>query len=82
MQIKDQTPLIKTLDTLPIGQTAIIDAIAPSQLSSKLVQMGFLPNKKITILRKTLFGNPLYVQLGEQFMAMRQEEAALIIIRL
>jgi len=80
--MKDQTPLIKTLDTLPIGQTAIIDAIAPSQLSSKLAQMGFLPNKKVTILRKTIFGNSLYLQLGEQFIALRQEEAALIIIRL
>lgn len=80
--MKRQSPLVKTAADLPIGQAGIIETIASNELSSKLVQMGFLPNKKITVLRKTLTGSPLYIQLGEQFIALRQEEAELIILRL
>jgi ferrous iron transport protein A len=80
-QIDRQSPLIKTLAMLSIGEIGIIEDVVPSELSSKLVQMGFLPGKKVAILRTTFTGTPLYLQLGEQYIALRREEAALLIIK-
>ncbi len=75
------SPLVKTAAMLNIGEIGIIEDVVNSELSSKLVQMGFLPGKKIVILRTTLTGTPLYMQLGEQYIALRREEAALLVIR-
>lgn len=74
-------PPIKTAAELKMGEVATILSIKPTELSIKLIQMGFLPQKKIRLVRTTITGNPLYIQLGEQYIALRKEEAALLIIQ-
>lgn len=78
-----QTPALKTLKTADMllpGECAVIEAIAESELCVKLLQMGCLPGKKITHVRSTFGGNPLYVRVANYFLALRKEEAAQIIV--
>lgn len=70
-----------TADKLPLQLKAHISHIQPGGLSVKLLQMGCLPGKEIELVRKSLFGNPLYMRVGNQFLALRTEEAAQIILQ-
>ena len=71
---------IQTADSLQYNKPALITAIHTSPLSVKLLQMGCLPGKQITILRKAIGNNPIYVQVGTLYLALRAEEAAQIIV--
>lgn len=72
-------PLISAA-RLPIGATGVIGRLSSTPLSLKLLEMGCLPGKEIAVLRVAPLGSPLYLRVGNQFLALRPEEASGILV--
>jgi ferrous iron transport protein A len=74
-----------TLDQLPVGMSALVDAIASIKGASdfdialRLKELGFVQGEKVKILHKGYFGGePIAVRIGQSTFALRKFEAALI----
>lgn len=65
------------LDTLSIGEIAVIQEIRSSQLPPKFLELGFFPGSRIQIKHKAPFGGPICVIILENkaLVAIRQSEA-------
>lgn len=73
-----QVNKIKTLNTIKIGESFRVRNILPSEISVKLLEMGFYIGKEVELLYKAPFGDPLAVRVGDYVLSMRKSEAQLI----
>ena len=71
-----------TADQLPLDRTGKILEITTSSLKINLMELGFLPGKRITLHHQAPAGGPLAFQMEETLLALRKNEAALIRIEL
>jgi len=62
------------------GERAIIKSLRDSNVSPKLLEMGFLPGKEIRLIRKAPGGSPLYFDVQGHYVALRKEEAGNILL--
>ncbi len=67
-----------TADKAVPDQEMEIEEIQDSDITIKLLEMGLMPGKLLTLLYIAPFGDPLAFQLGESLIALRKEEARLI----
>ena len=71
-----------TVNQLPIGLVRQVERVnAPSnkpELAQQLEDIGFLPGEQVTVLRRSLLGDPLMVRIGTSTFALRRAEAQLI----
>lgn len=67
-----------TADTLPLSKSGKILEILPSPLKINLMELGFLPGKKITLQHLAPSGGPMAFRMDETLLALRKSEAALI----
>jgi ferrous iron transport protein A len=67
-----------TADTLPLNKSGKILEILSSPLKINLMELGFLPGKKITLQHLAPSGGPMAFQMDETLLALRKSEAALI----
>ena len=63
-----------------IGLVYTIVFYKDKKLASKLLTMGLLPGMPITLIRKSLFGHTFFIQNQHNFLALRIEEAASIMV--
>lgn len=63
------------------GESAVVEQFKDESLSCKLLTMGILPDAKITMVRKAPFGGAYYLKLNGLNVAVRENEAASIIIK-
>ncbi len=74
---------IKIAD-LKIGQSALVDNIVENcdkKLKQRLRDMGFVSGQKITILKKSIFGDPIKISIKNYEISIRKKEADLIKIK-
>lgn len=69
---------MKTAAQINRGEFATIDKLLPSELTLHLMEMGFLPGKRISLLQKAPLKDPLAFKLENTVIALRKSEAALI----
>ncbi len=62
------------------GEKGVIKSLNESQLTPRLMEMGFLPGRQIRLIRKAPGGCPLYIELQGQFIALRTDEAGTILL--
>lgn len=74
-----------TLDRLPLGVSALVQAVAASidgsdfDISRRLKELGFVQGEAVKVLHKGYFGGePIAVRVGQSTFALRKFEAALI----
>lgn len=67
-----------TADALPLNKSGKILEILPSPLKINLMELGFLPGKKITLQHLAPSGGPMAFLMEETLLALRKSEAALI----
>ena len=68
-----------TLDTLPIGQQAVITAVGgEGALRCRLLDMGLIPNTKVTVQKIAPMGDPMEIRLRGYELTLRLEDAAKI----
>lgn len=72
--------LHKNILSLKIGETGNIRALAANHCACKLMTLGLLPKSKIKIIRKSPFGDTLYLKINDHYIAVRESEAATILI--
>lgn len=67
--------------SLKPGEKGIIRSLEESQISPKLLEMGFLPGKEIRLMRTAPGGSPLYLDVQGHYIALRREEAQAIVLK-
>lgn len=75
------SPVHKTLRQLQQGQQAVIDRFSDQQLAGRLLAMGVLPGSSVRYIRDAPFGGGAYIQVDHFLMALRTEEAEMIILK-
>ena len=64
-----------------IDAAACSSALAPTELESRLIEMGFVEDARVEILHEGLFGrNPIAVRVNDATVAVRRREAMAIIV--
>jgi len=66
---------MKTLDTLLINQKGIIADFDEKLIPLKLIEMGCYPGSEVTIIKKSIFGCPIYLKINETYLSIRKELA-------
>ena len=72
--------LKKTLADVSIGELVKVNALIPSPVSSKLLEMGLYIGQEVEILFKAPFGDPIAVNVGGYVLSLRLNEADLIVV--
>ncbi len=64
-----------------IDAAACASALAPSELESRLIEMGFVEDARVEVLHEGVFGgDPIAVRVNNATVAIRRREAAAIIV--
>lgn len=65
-----------TLDTLPLGQNAVITAIGGAgPLRCRLLDMGLIPKTTIRIEKVAPLGDPIELRVRGYALSLRKEDA-------
>jgi Fe2+ transport system protein FeoA len=67
-----------TLNNIPLHQERIIHSIEANGLSPKLTEMGLYPGKKVKVLYRAPFGDPIAVELEGYVLSLRLTEASFV----
>ena len=70
----------RTVSDLQKGESALVASFNDVTCACKLLTLGLLPQMKITMVRKSPFGDALYLRLDNQLIAVRRQEAATILL--
>jgi ferrous iron transport protein A len=60
------------------GESGTVTAVAPGEISAKLVEMGIYAGKKVRVVLKAPFGDPIAVDVEGYLLSLRLDEAKLI----
>ena len=71
-----------TADQIPLSSSACIEGLAESPYKVNLMELGFLPGKIITLQHRAPAKGPLAFKLDETVLALRKEEAAVLLVTL
>ena len=68
---------LRTLDRLPIGDSAVVQRIdCGRRVGGRLMEMGLLPGTRIEMVRRAPFGDPLEIRLRGYLLSLRSADAA------
>ena len=68
---------LRTLDELPIGESAVVHRVAcQRRVGRRLMEMGLLPGTRIEMVRRAPLGDPLEVRLRGYLLSLRRAEAS------
>lgn len=68
----------QTLSEIANGASVVARSISTSALKVKLMEMGIIEGKVLTVLFRAPFGDPIAVDADGYILSLRLEEAALI----
>ena len=72
---------MKTVASINVGESGVIDRYTDEQLASKLLSMGVLPGSRVAVLRKVPFKGTYYLNIEGQRYALRHREAGCIVLK-
>ena len=71
-----------TLTDLAVGQTAVIEDIVGERIQRmKLLDVGLVPQTKVTVRKIAPMGDPIEVGVRSYVLTLRMAEAALIVVK-
>lgn len=70
----------KSVLDLKIGETGFVKSFDNLDCACKLLTLGVLPKSKVTVVRKSPFGDALYLQLDGHKIALRNSEGLAILL--
>ena len=68
------------LSKIANGERAIVHEIVASELKIKLMEMGLIPGKELTVLFRAPLGDPIAVDIDGYVLSLRIDEAALVLV--
>ena len=72
---------MRSVADMKTGGKAIITGFLDEQLSTKLLEMGFIPGTSIQLNFSAPLGDPICVTVSGYDLSIRMDEAASILIR-
>lgn len=81
MTVVTQHSETQEFSKISAGRITTVTGFTNDQLASKLMAMGILPGSQLTLVRKAPFGGAWYVAIDQQFIALRRQEAAAILVK-
>lgn len=73
---------MQTLDSLKLGQSAIIKGFTDEFLSLKLTEMGCFPGETVKLTNVAPFGDPIAIEVLGYQLSLRKQEARTVIIEI
>lgn len=70
----------RSLLDLKIGEEAYVIKCELTNYTCKLLTLGLLPKTRVRVVRKAPIGGALYVKINDYQIAVRKEEAKLILV--
>ena len=71
-----------TLDQLPVGETAEIEAVGgEGALRLRLLDMGLIPRTKVTVQKIAPMGDPMEIRVRGYELTLRLEDARVITLK-
>ena len=68
-----------TLKELPVGQSGLITAVGGEGiLRCRLLDMGLIPNTRVTVQKIAPMGDPMEIRLRSYELTLRMDDAAQI----
>jgi ferrous iron transport protein A len=68
------------LSEIKIGNSATVTTITDSSIRLKLMEMGLLPGKSVTVLFRAPLGDPIAIDVNGYILSLRLNEAAMILV--
>lgn len=72
---------ILKLSEMSAGQTGIIDELSMHIFTNRMLAMGIVPGKRLTLIRKQPWNGSYYIDVNGHFIGVRMQEAELIQIK-
>ncbi|WP_058487078.1 FeoA family protein [Defluviitalea phaphyphila] len=70
------------LNQVTIGKTCIVKNLKSSGIKRRrILDLGFIPNTKIKVIRRSPLGDPTAYLIRETMIALRKEEASKILVK-
>lgn len=75
--------MMMTLSQLPLGKDGLVKAIElSSENRTRLEKLGLWEGRKVTLLLKGSFGDPLLIRTGKTTLCLRQNTAQQIRVQI
>jgi ferrous iron transport protein A len=68
------------LSEIKNGNCATVTSIEDSSIRLKLMEMGLLPGKAVTVLFRAPLGDPIAIDVNGFVLSLRLDEASLILV--
>lgn len=68
------------LSEIKNGNCATVTSIEDSSIRLKMMEMGLLPGKAVTVLFRAPLGDPIAIDVNGFVLSLRLDEAALILV--
>ncbi len=68
------------LSDIKNGNCATVTSIEDSSIRLKLMEMGLLPGKAVTVLFRAPLGDPIAIDVNGFVLSLRLDEASLILV--
>lgn len=59
----------------------VLELTSEPQLNERLMELGILPGEVVTVWRRGLFAGPIFVEVNQTQIALREAEAACVRIK-
>ena len=69
------------LSQIKPGKRVLIASYAENDVPLKMLEMGLLPGNEVLVKRLAPMHDPIHIEVGGYDLALRKEEAALIVVR-
>ncbi|MGB0914707.1 MAG: FeoA family protein [Crocinitomicaceae bacterium] len=74
--------MAQTLSQISNGDSVIVSQIGESSLKVKLMEMGLIEGKRLQVLYRAPFGDPIAIDVEGYVLSLRNDEADLITVQL
>ena len=68
------------LSNIKNNETVIVRALKDSSFKVKMMEMGLVEGKKLQVLFRAPFGDPIAVDVDGYILSLRKDEAELVIV--
>ena len=74
--------MTKTLSDITNGSKVTVSEISQSKLRVKLMEMGVIKGRILTVLYRAPFGDPMAIDIDGYVSSLRKDEACLVDVEL
>ena len=74
--------MTKTLSDITNGSKVMVSEISQSKLRVKLMEMGVIKGRILTVLYRAPFGDPMAIDIDGYVLSLRKDEAGLVDVEL